>query len=136
MRQKFGGSKLTSSYPIIRYDAVIEAALDGTLVRAFAADKRAATGSTTLRKTGFIPSVAATPAGPSVLVNGDEVNLFARQARQRVEHAARMTKTCGIGLGSGDMRERAQADADVAALFEESRLRRIVPGFYAGVRWQ
>jgi hypothetical protein len=127
---------LTTVQPIIRYDAIIEAALNGTLMRALTADKRAASGSTTLRKTSVSAPAAATPSGPSVLVNGNEVNLLTHQARQRAEHATRMTKTTGIELGTGDMQERAQADADATALFKESRLRRIVPGFYAGVREQ
>ena len=123
---------MTTVQPISRYDAIIEAALNGTLRRDYTADNHAA-ASTTLRKTGFIPRVPPIPAGPGVLVNGNEVNLLTRQARQRAEHATRMAKTTGIELGTGDMQERAQADADATALFKESRLRRFVPGFYAGV---
>jgi hypothetical protein len=124
---------LTTTEPVIRYDAIIEAALNGTLRRAYAADKHAAAGSTTLRKASFTPP-AAIPIGPSVLVKGDEASLLARQARQRAEHAARMAKTSGIELGIGDTQKRARADADATALFQASRLRQIVPGFLAGVR--
>jgi len=125
-----GKSELTSIQPIIRYDAIIEAWLDGTLGRTFAADdKRAAAESTTLRKTIVPARAAAVPSRPSVLVNGDEANLLARQARQRVEHAERKARNGGIALGTGGIQKRATADANAVALFSASRLRRIAPGF-------
>jgi hypothetical protein len=122
---------LTTVLPVIRSDAVIEAALDGTLQQAFTVDKRAAAGTSTLRKTGFFAAtVAATPSGPRGLVNRDEANMLARQARQRAEHAERKARNGGIGR----MQKRAPADSDAASLCRTSRLRRIVPGFYGGVR--
>ena len=122
---------MTTAQPIIRYDAIIEAWLNGTLRRAFAADdKRAAAGSTTLRKTVVPACKAAAPSGTSVLINGDEADLLARQACQRAEHAEHGARTRGIEFGTN----HASADRDTVALFKASRLRRFVPGFYAGVR--
>jgi hypothetical protein len=121
---------LTTVLPVIRYDSVIEAGLDGALQQAFTVDKRAAAGTTTRRKTGFAPSVAATPSGPRALVNRDEANLLARQARPRAEHAERKARNGGIGR----MQKRAPADSGAASLGRTSGLRRIVPGFYGGVR--
>lgn len=125
---------MTPVQPIIRYDAVIEAALNGTLRQAFKSVERAAAGSTTLRKTSIAAFPAAIPSAPSVLVNRDETNLLANQARQRAEYAARRAQTSGNEMGSMGMQKGAPADSDAAALFKASRLRRIVPGFYAGVR--
>jgi hypothetical protein len=56
------------------------------------------------------------------------------QACQRAEHTGCITKTSGIKLGTGDIKERAHADADAIAFFNTSRLHQIVPGFYAGAR--
>lgn len=121
---------MTTVLPVIRYDPVIEAALDGTLRQAFTVDKRTAAGTSTLRKTGFAPSMASTSSGPRVLVNRDEANLLTRQARQRAEHAERKARNGGIET----MQKRAPADSDAASLCRTSGLRRIVPGFYGGVR--
>jgi hypothetical protein len=125
---------MTATTPVIPYNAIIEAALDGTPQRAHVADERAAAGSTTLRKTGFIPGAAAILAGPSMLVNQDEANLPDRQARQRAEHAARMVKTGGIEVNIGDVQKRAQVDADAKAVLKANRLRQITPGFLARIR--
>jgi hypothetical protein len=57
---------LTTVLPVIRYDAVIEAALDGTLQQAFTVDKRGC-WHYPRRKTGFAPNVAATPLGRACL---------------------------------------------------------------------
>ena len=122
---------MTTAQPIIRYDAIIEAWLNGTLRRTFAADdKRAAAGSTTLRKTIVSAREAAAPSGTSVLVNRDEANLLVRQACQRAEHAEHGARTRGIEFGTN----HASADRDTVALFRASRLHRFVPGFYAGMR--
>jgi hypothetical protein len=123
---------LTTVQPIIRYDAIVEAALNGTLRQAYAADQRAAAGSTTLRKTIVAARAEAIPSGPNVLVDRTEANLLAQQARQRAEHAARRAQA--RGNESGTLAKHVSSDSDAAALFEESRLRRIVPGFYAGAR--
>jgi hypothetical protein len=69
-------------------------------------------------------------SGPRGLVNRDEANMLARQARQRAEHAERKARNGGIGR----MQKRAPADSDAASPCRTSRLRRIVPGFYGGVR--
>lgn len=123
---------MTTVQPIVRYDAVIEAALNGTLQQAYAADKRAAAGSTTLRKTILAACAEAIPSGPNVLIDRTEANLLAQQERQRAEHAARRARTSGNVLAT--VEKHVSSDSDAAALFEASRLRRIVPGFYAGVR--
>jgi hypothetical protein len=117
---------------IIRYDAIIEAALNGTLHQACTADRRAAAGRTTLRKTIVAARGESIPSGPNVLVDRIEANLLAQQARQRAEHAARRTQA--RGNESGTLAKHVSSDSDAAALFEASRLRQIVPGFYAGVR--
>jgi hypothetical protein len=120
---------LTTVLPVIRHDAVIEAALDGTLQQAFSVDKRGCwhyhPAQNRLR-----PECGRRPSGSRVLVNRDEANLLARQARQRAEHAERKARNGGIGR----MQKRAPADSDAASLCRTSRLRRIVPGFYGGVR--
>ena len=123
---------MTTVQPIVRYDAIIEAALNGTFQRAHAANKRATSGSTTLCKTLVAARAQAIPSGPSILVDRTESNLFAQQERQRAEHAERRARTSRNEFGS--VGKRVSSDSDAAALFEASRLRRIVPGFYAGVR--
>jgi hypothetical protein len=122
---------LTAVQPTIRYDALIEAVLNGTLRQAYAADKRVTADSTTLRKITVAARAEAAPSGPNVLVDRPEAKLLAQQARQRAEHAARRAQARGNQFGT--VTKHVSSDNDAAALFKASRLRRIVPGFYAGV---